>query len=358
MPNAFSNQSFLIRDESNAIKGVLILLIALGHDIPFVKMTDSWMVMVWLYLFHLQAFFLLPFLYPIQQLRIKRVINLLARFYIPFVVFLIPLLTIQLVRKQPIPPLDQLPIVFVGGGALFLRKFIGTQFLWFLPAMCICSIIKELYALVSPIASKFLLVLGACAIFCTILASPKWLMNNNLDYVRLAFRILFTGILLRFLIQSRFSWTIPATITFLIGSICFFVHYRLCIRPFAIGYTLTPFYRVLTLLMSISFVILLHHFRTVLGKNCLLKFLGTNSLYIYLFHIYWGYLGNWLLTRVHIPLLLSSVTCLAAMLGGGLAIALVIRQFPLIQSLAFPNTLDEFFLAWKRVFCLFRLLPQ
>ncbi len=350
MPDDFYNQSLLTHDESNAIKGLLILLIVLGHDIPFVDMTDSWMVMVWLYLFHLQSFFLLPFLYPLKPLEGKRLANLLIRFYIPFVVFLIPLLVIQLLRKQPTPPLYQLPIVFVGGGALFLRKFIGTQFLWFLPAMCICSTLKELHALVSPTARKALLALGASAILCTIIASPKWLMNNTLDYVRLAFRILFTGILLRIVIRGRTSWTIPAAITFLVGSICFFLHYRLCIRPFTIGYKLTPLHHVLTLLVSVSFVILLHHFRSFLAQSSLLKLLGANSLYIYLFHIYWGYLGNRLLTKLHAPLLLSSVVCLVIMLSGGFSIALAIRRCKTLQSIFFPNTVDDFTLAWKKLF--------
>ena len=358
MPDVFLKQSFLTHEESNAIKGLLILLIALGHDIPFVDMTDSWMVMVWLYLFHLQAFFLLPYLYPLKPLDGKRVANLLLRFYIPFVLFLLPLLTIQLLRRQPTPPFCQLPIVFVGGGALFLRQFIGTQFLWFLPAMCICCLLKELYALVSPITRKALLVLGASAIVCTILASPKWLMNNSLDYVRLAFRILFTGILLRTMLQGRFSWTLPATIAFLTGSVCFFLHYRLCIRPFTIGYILTPFHHVLRILMGLSFVVLLHHFRSFLAQSSFLKLLGANSLYIYLFHIYWGYLGNWLLTKMHAPLLLSAVVCLAIMLGGGLSIALALRRCPIIQSIFFPNTLDDFTLAWRKLFQCCHLLPQ
>ena len=349
MPDFSLNQSFLTHDESNAMKGVLILLIALGHDIPFVKMTDSWMVMVWLYLFHLQAFFLLPFLYPLKPLDGKRLVNLLIRFYIPFIVFLIPLLAIQLLRKQPTPPLYQLPIVFVGGGALFLRKFIETQFLWFLPAMCICSIIKEVFATAPPIPKRVMLLLGATTIFCTILTFPKWLMNNNLDYVRLAFRILFLGILLRLMIQSRISWHLPAAIIFLIGSICFFVHYRLCIKPYTFGYALTPFHHVLVPLMSLSFIIQLHHFRTLLTHSGFLKLLGANSLYIYLFHIYWGYLGSWLLTKLHTPLLLSSVVCLAAMLGGSLSIALVIRRCPILQSIIFPKTFDDFALAWRRI---------
>ncbi len=350
MPDIIANKSFLTRNESNAVKGLLILLIVLGHDIPFVDMTDSWMVMVWLYLFHLQSFFLLPFLYPLKPLDGKRFANLLIRYYIPFIVFLLPLLVIQLLRKLPTPPLYQLPIVFVGGGALFLRKFIGTQFLWFLPAMCICSILKELFALAPPALRKLLLVLGASAILCTIIATPKWLMNNNLDYARLAFRILFTGFLLRTMVQGRFSWTVPAGIAFALGTICFFLHYRLCIRPFTIGYTLTPFHHLLTLLMSISFVILLHHFRSILAQSSLLKLLGANSLFIYLFHIYWGYLGNWLLTKLHTPLMLSSVVCLAIMLGGGLSLALAIRKLPRLQSILFPNTLDDFSLAWRKKF--------
>ncbi|MBQ7178224.1 MAG: hypothetical protein IJS08_12480, partial [Victivallales bacterium] len=196
---------------------------------------------------------------------------------------------------------------------------------------------------------KIMLLLAATTILCTILAFPKWLMNNNLDYLRLAFRILFLGMILRLMIQSRFFWTIPAIITFLIGSICFFVHYRLCIRPTTIGYTLTPLYRILTLLMSISFIILLHHFRTLLTHSGFLKLLGANSLYIYLFHIYSGYLGSWLLTKLHTPLLLSSVVCLAAMLGSSLSIALVIRRCPILQSIIFPKTFDDFALAWRRI---------
>ena len=90
-----SSETLLSRDESSSIKGILMLLIVLGHDIPFVDWTDSWMVMVWLYLFHIHSFFLLPFLYPIKPLDFYRFWNHIIRYYIKFICFALPLLTIN-----------------------------------------------------------------------------------------------------------------------------------------------------------------------------------------------------------------------------------------------------------------------
>lgn len=63
------------REESNAIKGLLILLIALGHNsiLSFAwdgcEPVEAYFHRNWLYQFHVYVFFMLPFIYNEQPYR-------------------------------------------------------------------------------------------------------------------------------------------------------------------------------------------------------------------------------------------------------------------------------------------------
>ena len=48
---------------------------------------------------------------------------------------------------------------------------------------------------------------------------------------------------------------------------------------------------------------------------------------------------------------------LTIMLCGGLAIAVALRRCPIIQSIFFPNTLDDFTLAWRKLFQRLNFIP-
>lgn len=335
------SESKLSHDESNAIKGILIILIVLGHNIPFVKLTDNWMVMVWLYLFHIQSFFLLPFLYPIKKISFERLFNHIIRYYVPFIIFGIILLSIQLFRGAKIPPLYQLPIIFIGGGAIYLKSFLGTQFLWFLPAMFICCIVREIYSLSSLIWEKFFVLLGIISIICNLVWGSTFWGHHYLCYVNLAFRTLFWGVLLRKIINFKFLLPLAICI-FFAGSIAFFLHYRLYIKPFITGYPDSYFHRALKIPMSISFMLILFHLRTFLIQFSLLKIIGKYSFYIYLFHIWISYLSNYVLTYLHIPLILGSIICMFAMFFISLLLVIILQHLDFMRMILFPNNILEY----------------
>ena len=59
---------YLTRDESNIIKGILILLIVLGHN-HFLMDGEYVRLQIQLYKFHVIEFFILPFFYKMKPER-------------------------------------------------------------------------------------------------------------------------------------------------------------------------------------------------------------------------------------------------------------------------------------------------
>ncbi len=80
---------FLSRDSSRAIKGFLIFLIVLGHNAVFTNSLKG--SFNYIYLFHVQAFFILPFLYKINKRDDFKTLfkKNFIRLYYPFINFFI-----------------------------------------------------------------------------------------------------------------------------------------------------------------------------------------------------------------------------------------------------------------------------
>ena len=78
------NQNLYIdRDTSSVIKGVLIILIVMGHN-KVLCSTDN-KGADYLYLFHVICFFILPFFYDTKkEITVKRLCDIVVRNWIPY----------------------------------------------------------------------------------------------------------------------------------------------------------------------------------------------------------------------------------------------------------------------------------
>ena len=135
-----SSRIGLDRDRS-ATRGVLIMLIVLGHNRLF---HDSYYFLyVALYSFHVAAFLLLPFLYAPKRLRAATLVDLFLRYMVPFyatvIVYSLAYLTIEVgfsdtgTSTWAAKLLGALTLA----NAYFVKQATGFEMLWFLPAFAV-----------------------------------------------------------------------------------------------------------------------------------------------------------------------------------------------------------------------------
>ncbi len=125
--------SLLTHRESDAIKGFLIILIVLGHD-KYVQMGG--MNNLFLYSFHVYAFYYLPFLYDFRPTRLMPLIRKnLVRLYVPYTLVFALLFAIACVQGK-MPGAEGTVLAYVCGSQMLLSKCFGFgSFLWFIPTM-------------------------------------------------------------------------------------------------------------------------------------------------------------------------------------------------------------------------------
>lgn len=112
--NKFLNYSFLEKSNSSGWKGILILLIVLGHNSilckPSIEAEHFYIWRSWLYTFHVWAFFVLPFLYGCKELNLMDIVAHTKR---NFIKLLVPYLWISV--------LCVCIMLIMGGNSNFLK---------------------------------------------------------------------------------------------------------------------------------------------------------------------------------------------------------------------------------------------
>ena len=163
------------RDESNAIKGLLIFLIVLGHNAFITNYIQG--IYHYLYSFHVACFFILSFSYPAKQLSKERIENYFIRMYSPYVAFFLLFLIAKIAfthyginiegnsentEKTYLGCLSAL----INGGIHKIPIYIGFQYLWFLPTMFSFSVLKDYYYTTNNVQKRLMLVGGAVCFIC------------------------------------------------------------------------------------------------------------------------------------------------------------------------------------------------
>lgn len=284
--------TLITRNESQAIKGLLMLLIVMGHLRGINSTFQSF-----LYCFHVQAFFILSVCYPIKTLTITKILNQGIKLLYPFWLFYTGLIIINVTilhesafcnNHDIIPHINNTLLgmwSYITGGIHLINEFCGVQFLWFLPCFFSMTIIRmwihrrkfskgmiNLFYLIGGItfciysvlwgahfiSRKFVLISEALSPFSV------W---QGLGYLTLG-TVCVTIILRNFLKNSILPW---------IGVV-------LCSIIFILFYQNQIVFRLLRGVFPIVFFLAIYYSRKYIEKISILRCIGNFSFAIYMIH--------------------------------------------------------------------------
>lgn len=265
------NSSLLTNQESTALKGLLILLVVLGHNTYL--MADMF-AYKFLYAFHVYAFFYLPFLYNHKKEVISHsVIKNLLRLYVPYTFVFVLLLGIYLKTNFAFS-FENVFFAYVTGNPNHFLKMGG--FLWFIPTFFSLLLIKQLYYRGNLVCRYLLLGLSFFCLICFSFGClGSWQIYQPFRCMT-AFAMLFPAVISRFFIeQSR--------IKFIDLYFFFFIIIAFIVYPGNHFFTYTILNRFV---LPIVIFLFLYNQREKLVRFKFLQQIGRHSFPIYVFHIF------------------------------------------------------------------------
>lgn len=345
--------SLISRDASTAIKGLLMLLIVFGHtgmlttDFATGSKTFFWQ---WLYTFHVFVFLILPFIYgynkksgvPEKQtgkcIEIRQVLidlkHNLVKIGVPYCwFFLLSAGVFVTIGGGKFDPLGMLYAFFFGNEPL-MDKYIGFNFIWFLPAMLALTTLKSLYynssKTVKIVIVSISIVLWVLAIF-KIVSKPTVGMYVPFA-ISQAFYFIVLGLLARFIVKKQ--WPIKVLMPIVVLLVCamtVLLYYRKEIH------TIMNLHTIIQLVMPVLMFVLLYSIRVILAKSKVLNFIGTYSLQIYLVHVF--VLNGLEILSLHFmgKSFGLGIAIYVVALGISCGLALIMIKVPLVNKLLFPK---------------------
>ena len=317
------------RDESGAIKGLVILLIVIGHCKGIVENPKN--IYFWLYSFHVQQFFILPWLYPFKNKSTKDVfITSAIRMVIPYVIFYtFSYFVFNLVMSSGGEKPDFFN-AFFSVDADKIGKTVGIQAIWFLPVFFVYTIVIHYIRKYS----KYSLIVLMIMILAYII-NKYTLITDGTEingWIKKLSLCISCSIITCYVLKLNRSFVFSvALIIFTTLTIILFIDYDF----------VKEHLRFLTI---ISAFIIIYYCRKFLAKSKLLIALGKYSLPIYLIHIYvvkfcelrWGTesVGRGIATFY--------IAVLSAWI-----LSVIIYKIKLLRKLIFPNSVDDI----KSLFC-------
>lgn len=349
--------SLISRDASIAIKGLLMLLIVFGHtgmlttDFDTGSRTFFWH---WLYTFHVYVFLILPFIYgytrksvltektkvdKIRFIDIQSVVNdlkhNLAKIGVPYCwFFLFSAIVFVTVGGGKFDPLGMLYAFFFGNEPL-MDKYIGFNFMWFLPAILALTTLKSIYYNSNKTIKIFIivisLILWVLSIFNII---TRYEVGMYVPFaISQAFYFIILGLASRKIVEKQIptKYLMPVVIL-LIGALTVLLYYHKEIH------TLFRISTIIRLLMPILMFLFLYGIRNLLAKSKVLKLIGNYSLQIYLVHVFVINTLVVLLTHFMNQSIGLGVVIYVLALGISCGLAWVMMKVPVINKLLFPKS--------------------
>ena len=345
--------SLISREASTAIKGLLMLLIVFGHtgmlttDFATGDRTFFWQ---WLYSFHVYVFLILPFIYGYgkksvsSDIRTNKCMDLrqiiidlkhnLVKIGIPYCWFFWFSAIVFVTVGGGHFDLKGMLYTFFFGNEPLMDKYIGFNFMWFLPAMLALTTLKSVYynsnseVRIGIIVVS--LVLWALAIFKIV---SRYTVGMYVPFaISQAFYFIILGLTARNIVQKQWATKVLMPIVILlIGLMTILLYYRKDIH------TIIDLLTSVRLVMPILMFLFLYGLRDLLSKSRILNFIGTYSLQIYLIHVFVINALCMLFTRfteqsvglgVIIYILAIAISC---------GLAVVMEKVPLINKTLFPK---------------------
>lgn len=355
------DESLISREASLAIKGLLIFLIILGHNSFF--SSESRIGMVFLYTFHIQAFFILPFLYPHKKVSVIRLRNYIIRFYYPFVIFFLFLSLLNHIGNTwgiipentfsgnigTVNKWKEFLLTIITGNGYCIDYFTGFQFLWFLPVMFSMVILKDIYydKRANYMLRYFMVLFGCIFFLIYFIFGFRTPFDKNIIYllkeyspfaITYALGAFFMGVIsLRVIKMEKYrSANIVIPALFVSGAILCFVSQHDGKVPID-----DEIRWILLLVMPFLFFFIIYQLRDYLSKITLLKDIGKYSFPIYIIHPFllkvffmivyplWG--ANWLIVIVS-QVIITAISYY---------IALIIYNNHYLKAIMFPSNWNE-----------------
>lgn len=329
------------KETSNAIKGLLIFLVVLGHNSILCRgwdgcvSTEPFFHWRWLYTFHVYCFLLLPFMYNKLPYRKGNFRKYAFRLLWPYM-WICAVCTILsvVVMGNPFKGWTDLVQAVVCGSDKLLDETMGLNFPWFLPTMFSLLLLKDIYYSSRKYMRWMLLGIGLVLWGVVLPGEVKFSMLSTYVPFALvpAFRLLPVCLLTVWLVERleyNFISRNVVTVVFMLLSLLLWI-----VQTYDIRIGRMAFYFV----MPIAAFLTLMQFRGYLAKSHLLNVLGEMSLQIYLYHVI---VFNALLItvkRFHCPpTLTDGVVVLIATLTVSFLGAWLTTSIPLLRKLLYPR---------------------
>lgn len=158
-----NSENNLDKNTSDTIKGILIILIVLGHNSILTNSIDR--LFSYLYSFHVIIFFILPWFYVQARPTITKSVKRCLKLYLYYLVFFILQVVLYNIIIEPNFSLCDSVYAFFVGGHHTIKAVTGYQYLWFLPAFCVSMLLYDLYAYI-PSKARIIPNVLAFVVFC------------------------------------------------------------------------------------------------------------------------------------------------------------------------------------------------
>lgn len=269
-----NNNFFINKSQSTSIKGLLILLIILGHNFMLANYVSQGRIFVWTYSFHVTMFFIIPFLYDKKESTIRQTIKKTARkLLFPFVWFYLLSFTLYSIHYHS----TFNTITFIKGliplNTDWIPQAAGVQYLWFCPVFFMFTIIKSILPIMNKYLKWILLFISAicfCIVKINIFFSKEIYCNLIIASLSYIFISWLTIKLYHFLSKDKYKYL---AIIFVIYSILILSGIKL---PKIISHLILP----------ITFLSILYLSRNYLSKSKILIAIGKLSFPIYMVHFF------------------------------------------------------------------------
>lgn len=265
------NEIWMDRDLSSTMKGILILLIVFAHNHFLISSKD--IAYNWFYSFHVSSFFILPFFYENhKKLNLSTVRDLLIKSYVPYVIFAALCFVVYhvfLVRDD-----YTILLYFKGilmGNPFYLKQNVGFIFIWFLAVYACVSLMLLIYRN-SKQSIQYLWIIITIGIFLFIGKGAYSLFYRECPMgIALSFYYFGAGICTYLLLKYLKYIDTIALVLFVIFSVVYFMIMR---------------NEYISKILMITGFLSVYRIAKELKKMRILIFIGKNSFYIYMFHIF------------------------------------------------------------------------
>ena len=346
------------REASTAIKGLLMLLIVFGHtgwittDFATGNRTFFWH---WLYSFHVYIFLILPFIYgyskksqvsdkPIaggKYINIQQVKNDLGHSLIKIGVpycwfFLFSAIVFVTVGGGQFDFKGILYAFFFGNEPL-MGKYVGFNFLWFLPAMLALMTLKSVYY--NSNKTVKIIIIGISLILWTLSLfkiADRYTVGNYVPFsVSQAFYFILLGLVARYILEKRWPIKYITPVIILLIGLMTYLLYILCYRIDI--HTIISLHTIIRLFLPILMFLFLYYIQNILVKSKVLNFIGTYSLQIYLVHVFVINALMVLFTHFAEQSIGLGLVIYVLALGISFGLAWIMMKIPIINKVVFPT---------------------